>query len=116
MSPMTAASSRTTNDKAKTKWGKFMRATFPRCLRSAHPRVLPSEGDILKVPPVSDVSAVAITDFDGLMFAYGDRGGSPDPRVSLKRARVLHTIEACGATDPIVAIERHPQSRPEVVT
>jgi hypothetical protein len=64
---MNAASSKTINDNAETKRGKFMRATFSRWLGLPHPRVLPSEGDILKVPAVSDVSTIAITDFDGLI-------------------------------------------------
>lgn len=44
-----------------------------RLLWTAQPGVLPAYGNVLKIAPVLDVSAVAVAELYGLMLAYWKR-------------------------------------------
>jgi hypothetical protein len=65
---------------------------------------------------VPDIRAVTITELQGLMLAHRNRSSETYARIPLHRAWVWYTIHAGDATEPIIAIQRDPQPRLEIIT
>ena len=77
---------------------------------------MPGDGDVLVVSAEADVGAVAIAEFQRLMLGDPDGTGGSDTRVRLFGNRVFNAVDAGDSSKPIVAVERDPVARLEVVT
>src|SRR5271157_608884 len=91
-----------------------MRRTTTSCrrrplFRPAQPGILPRRRDILVVSPKLNIGAVAVGEFQSLVFADWHRDCAPDAGVRLIGDRVLYTVHTCCPAEPEIAIERGPQ-------
>ena len=68
------------------------------------------------VSPEANICAIAVTGFDGLMFAYGEGNRTSNPRTRLFRRQVLYAAQAGNAPIPEVPVDRQPQALLNVVT
>src|SRR5271157_1655722 len=91
-----------------------MRKTTTSCrrrplFRPAQPGILPRRRDILVVSPKLNIGAVAVGEFQSLVFADWHRDCAPYAGVRLIGDRVLYTVHTCCPAEPEIAIERGPQ-------
>jgi len=84
-------------------------------LRAALPRVLPAKGDVLKIAPVLDIRTIVVTDLDRLMLSHRDGHRTADTGILKLRSRVFDSVQTSLATEPKIAIEGSPKSRPNVI-
>src|ERR1700739_2758872 len=81
-----------------------------------NPGILPSERNVLVISAVTYVCAIAVADFDGLVFRERNRTSGADPGTSLKSRRILDSVQTGLSAEPEVRIQGNPQARLEVVT
>jgi len=74
-------------------------------VRSPQPGVLPSYRDILEVPTILDIGSVVVAELERLVPRQGNRRGKPNAGIPLKSTRVLHAVEACASSKPVVCID-----------
>src|SRR5271157_2586808 len=91
-----------------------MRKTTTSCrrrplFRPAQPGILPRRRDILVVSPKLNIGAVAVGEFQSLVFADWHLDCAPYAGVRLIGDRVLYTVHTCCPAEPEIAIERGPQ-------
>ena len=78
--------------------------------RFAQPGVLPSNRDVLVVAAIPYVGAIAVAEFQRLMFRNWDRKCGAKPGICLPRQRVWYAIQAGFPAEPEISVERNPQA------
>src|SRR5271157_3540716 len=97
-----------------------MRKTTTSCrrrslFRPAQPGILPRSRDVLVVAAEPDVGAVAVGEFQSLVFGYWHRDCASQPGVHQTGEGILHTVHTRCTAEPKIAIERSPEPRLEIV-
>src|SRR5208283_656963 len=76
--------------------------------RPTNPRVLPSQRNTLIVTAETDIGAVTIAYFDGLVFPQWKRKGCANARICLAGDGIGNAVEAGGAAEPQITVKRSP--------
>ena len=79
------------------------------------PGILPRSRDVLIVPSEPDIGAGTVAEFQRLVLGDGGRDCTANARVRLLGEWILHPVHRRFATEPIIAVERDPQTGLEVV-
>src|SRR5580692_7526013 len=82
----------------------------------SHPGILPGHRDALVVSAIPNVVATVVTELQRLVFGYGDRGRCSNAGVVFLGLRVFDAVQTGFAAEPIIAVERKPEARLDVVT
>src|SRR5208283_1641734 len=77
----------------------------------ANPRPLPRDRDALVVPANPNVRAIAVAQFDILVFVQLERSQESDARADLVGSLIRHAIQAGGSPEPEIAVQRYPGPR-----
>src|SRR5262249_22754527 len=72
--------------------------------RHTNPRVLPPDLQVLVISTETDISPIAVTNLQGLVFGKVPRSGAADARACLLGLEVLDSAEGCQSAPPEVAI------------
>src|SRR3984957_16932548 len=81
----------------------------------ADPGILPRYRDVLIVPAEQKIDTVAITDFQGLMFAQPVGACHSHTGARLQGFQVLNPVQARDSAKPEVTVEREPQLRLHII-
>jgi hypothetical protein len=82
----------------------------------ANPGIFPSERSVLVVSAEAYVCAIAVADFDGLVFRERNRASGTNPETPLKGHGILDSVQTGLSAEPEVCIQGNPQPRLEIVT
>ena len=82
-----------------------------RSLGPSNPGILPSHLDVVVVATEANESPVTVRELQSLVFADGQGECCAEPRAGLTGGGTRYTSQGGGASEPVVAIERRPESR-----